>query len=422
MHRRRQHLCGDYGNTGFSAVKSWPLERIAHLGFRAVTAIVQSITQAELGRHRPLSFAAKTPHEFGGMRWENLGCTEEMLAAITRQFTAMFHVDIQAPALREETGVFVRDALELWQAGERPVTFFTSGTTGVPKPCTHLESHLRQEITSVAPLAEDRKAALVTAPLHHLYGFTFGLLLPLSLGIPIRSVPPLPTLVDAQMRPKDMVVGIPLLWSKLVDMKNWRTSRSDVGGDITIFTATSPIPPEILHALRNNGFRTLEFFGSSEIGVVCCRENPDEPFCLLPHVERGTGAHEGTLERLLPEGILMRYPVLDTITWFGDRLLRPGARLDNAVQVAGVNVYPQHVGSVLEKHEGVRQCWVRLMRPDEGYRLKAFIVPQPGWNEQHLRESLVLFARKHLNDAQRPAHYTFGDDIPRGPIGKPTDW
>jgi len=177
-----------------------------------------------------------------------------------------------------------------------------------------------------------------------------------------------------------------------------------------------------MHALLNNGFRTVEFFGSSEIGVVCCRENPDTPFCLLPHVARGTGEHEGTLERLLPDGTLTRYPVLDNITWAGERSLRPGTRLDKAVQVAGVNVYPQHVSSVLERHEGVRQCLVRLMRPEEGYRLKAFIVPTQGWNEQALRASLAFFARKHLDDAQRPAHYSFGEDIPRGPIGKPTDW
>ena len=403
-------------------MKSWPLERIPHLDIRAFTAILQSITQTELGRHNPLSFSAKAPHEFAAMRWESLGCSEEILCEITRKFTAMFHMDLQAPSPHEETGMLARNGLELWREGERPVTFFTSGSTGVPKACTHLESHLRQEITSVAALVEDRESALVTAPLHHMYGFTFGLLLPLSLGIPIRSVPPLPTLVDAQMRPKDIVVGTPLLWSMLVEMKNWLTSHSSAGRNITIFTATAPTPPEVMRALRHNGFRTVEFFGSSEVGVVCHRENPDEPFCLLPHVERGKGEHEGTFERLLPDGVLMRYPVLDSITWIGERSLRPGARLDQAVQVAGINVYPQHVAAVLEKHEGVCKCLVRLMRPDEGYRLKAFIVPQAGWGERELRESLVNFARKHLDDVQRPAHYFFGDGIPRGPMGKPTDW
>jgi 4-coumarate--CoA ligase (photoactive yellow protein activation family) len=345
-----------------------------------------------------------------------------MLSLITRHFTAMFHVDMQPPAPHEETGTFARKGLDLWQEGERSLTFFTSGSTGAPKACTHPESHVRQEITGIAPLAEDRESALITTPLHHLYGFTLGLMLPLSLGIPIRSVPPLPTVVDAQMRPKDMVVSIPLLWSRLVETKNRQTGRPDAGRDITLFTGTAPIRPETMHALQRNAFRTVEFFGSSEMGTVCCRENPDEPFCLLPHVKRGQGEHEGTLERLLPDGTLRRYPVLDHIVWFGDRLLRPGTRLDMAVQVAGVNVHPGHVASVLEKHEGVDQCLVRLMRPDEGYRLKAFIVPKPGRDEQYLRASLALFARKQLNDAERPTQYSFGKDIPRGPLGKPADW
>ena len=403
-------------------MKARPLEKIAHLDFEAVAAIVQSMTQAELGRHHPLAFSAKTPREFAEMRWESIGCTGEMLSLITRQFTGMFHVDAQPPPPHEEIAMFVRRGLTMWQTGERPLTFFTSGSTGEPKPCTHSESLFRQTAANVAFLAEDRKSALVAVPLHHTYGFLFGLLLPLSLNIPVRNTPLLPTLVDAQMRPGDMVVGIPLLWSRLVEMKNWRTGRSDAGRDITIFTATAPMPPEVMHILRDNGFRTVEIFGSSETSAIGWREDPDDSFCLLPHMERGTGEHEGTLERLLPDGTLTRYPVLDSITWTGERSLRLGARLDKAVQVGGVNVYPQHTASVLEGHEGVRLCLVRLMRPDEGYRLKAFIVPEPGFDEQELRASLASFARKRLNDAERPARWSFGEDIPRGPMGKPTDW
>lgn len=40
-------------------MESWPLERIAILDFRAVTAIVQSVAQAELSQRNPLSFEAR---------------------------------------------------------------------------------------------------------------------------------------------------------------------------------------------------------------------------------------------------------------------------------------------------------------------------------------------------------------------------
>ncbi|MDR0466563.1 MAG: AMP-binding protein [Deltaproteobacteria bacterium] len=403
-------------------MKPWPLERVPHLDFLAVASVLQSIAQEALGRVDPLSFSAKSPREFAAMTWESLGGAEESLHAAARRFAAMFNVDVRPPLPQEETGIFAQKGLDLWQEGQRPLTFFTSGSTGEAKGCTHLESHVRQEIAGIVPWGEGGESMLATVPLHHMYGFIFGVLMPMCLDIPVRCAPPLPTVVDAQMRPKDLVVSTPLLWSRLVEMKNWLTGASDAGRDITIFMAAAPTPPEVMHALRRNSFRTVEFFGSSETGGFCCRENPDEPFVLLPHVERGKGEHEGAIERVLPDGTLMRYPFVDSIMWVGDRALLPGGRLDKAVQVAGVNVHPQHVASVLERHEGVRRCLVRLMREDEGHRLKAFVVPQQGWNEKALRKSLALFARQNLDDAERPGHYAFGDDIPRTPMGKPADW
>lgn len=403
-------------------MKSWPLEKIPNLDFRAITAIVQSITQSEFSRRSPLGFVARTPDEFSLLRWQSIGLDHENVESVIRQCNAMFHVNIPVPETDETCGETPRRILSQWGCGPRPITFFTSGSTGEPKPCTHMESHLRQEITSVAPLVEDRTSALVTAPMHHMYGFTFGLLLPLSLDIPIRSVPPLPTLVEVQMTPGDIVVGIPLLWSQLVAMRNWQGEVSEAGRDITIFTATSPTPPEVLNAMLANGFRVIEFFGSSEVGVVCCRMTPENPFELLPHVDRGKGEYASSLVRHLPDGEIKFYPAQDNIEWISDRCLKPGARIDKAVQVGGVNVYPQYVASRLKEVEGVAQCVVRLMRPEEGQRLKAFVVPQRNCDVSRLHEALVRFARQELSDAQRPTLFSFGKDIPRGLVGKPADW
>ena len=400
-------------------IQSWSLDRIPHLDERAFSAIVQSMTQAVLGSRHPLALPSRPPADFDVLRWESLDCDTSALQEIAALFNAMFHLEIPAPAPEENTELFSRKGLAAWREGSREVTFFTSGSTGVPKPCTHREGDLRQEITSLAPLVADRLSALVTPPLHHMYGFTFGLLLPLALGIPIRCVPPLPTVAAAQMRPGDMVVGIPLLWTHLVDCGLWGEGERP-GEGITIFTATSPIEPRVTRALRGRGFRTLEFFGASEMGVMGCRESPDSPFTLLPHIRRAHNAE--VLERQLPDGPLMQYPLLDAVDWPEERLFLPRRRLDKAVQVAGVNVYPEHVRGILESHAGVKECLVRLMRPDEGYRLKAFVVPAPGQNEADLRRELGALAKKNLKDVERPASYAFGPAIPRGPLGKPMDW
>lgn len=404
-------------------MKSWPLERIPHLGLCAFTAIVQSMTRAVIQRRTSLCFSdTHATQEFGRSRWEALGLDREAVENVTQQVNTMFHTEVPVPRIDATCGELAKAALAQWECGERLVTFFTSGTTGVPKPCTHRESHLRQEITSVAPLVEDRTAALVSAPLHHMYGFTFGLLLPLSLGIPFRTVPLLPTAVAAQMRPGDMVISIPLIWSRFVTLQHWVCGAEQRGTDITVFTATSPTPSEVLQTLLHYGFCVIEIFGSSEVGAFCYRKHPDAPFELLPHVRRGRGNGRGTLERLLPDDGLRQYPLMDTVTWLDDRHLRPGARIDKAVQVGGINVYPQHVAKVLERCDGVHSCAVRLMRVEEGFRLKAFVVPEANADPEELRASLIRFARSQLRDEERPGKYDFGADIPRSSVGKPRDW
>ena len=403
-------------------MQSWELERIPHLGQRAFSALVQSMTQAVMGSRQPLGLPSRSPQDFAALRWEELGCDATALQEITLLFNAMFHLTLTPPAPEQPTAQLSQAGLSRWREGARPVTFFTSGSTGQPKPCTHREDDLRQEITSLAPLVAQCRTALVTPPLHHMYGFTFGLLLPLALDIPLRCVPPLPTVVAAQMRPGDMVVGIPLLWARLVDCGLW-AEGAQPGQGVTIFTATSPIEATVLHRLRDRGFRTLEFFGASEMGVMCCRENPDLPFRLLPHIQRADEGHSETaVQRRLPDGQCVLYPLLDTVDWAGPREMVPRKRLDKAVQVAGVNVYPEHIRDIIEEHQGVRQCLVRLMRPEEGYRLKAFVVPAPGWDAACLRRELTALCKRRLKDVQRPASYAFGADIPRGPLGKPKDW
>lgn len=356
------------------------------------------------------------------MRWESLGLDATALENMAQRCNAMFHTTAAAPEVGGLCGDFSQQVLQQWENSDRSLTFFTSGSTGKPKPCTHKESHIRQEVTSLAPIVADRTSALITVPMHHMYGFTFGLLLPLSLGVPIRSVPPLPTMVEAQMRPGDLVISIPLLLSRLVDMRGWQASSSEAGQGITLLTGTSPTPPEVMYALERQGFRVMEFFGSSEMGVVCGRFEPEADYELLPHVARGEGEHGNALVRCLPDGVVKHYPLMDNVTWTGQRHLRPGARIDKAVQVGGINVFPQYVASVIERHEGVKQCLVRLMRQDEGYRLKAFVVPQHGYDVAALHKELILHARRELSDVQRPGAYTFGQDIPRGPLGKPMDW
>ncbi len=63
------------------------------------------------------------------------------------------------------------------------------------------------------------------------------------------------------------------------------------------------------------------------------------------------------------------------------------------------------------------------MRPDEGARLKAFVVPVATTaHEDALRLELRRFATASLSPAERPGTYAFCPPLPRGAMGKLAEW
>ncbi|HEX8884896.1 MAG TPA: hypothetical protein VF797_10435, partial [Noviherbaspirillum sp.] len=109
--------------------------------------------------------------------------------------------------------------------------------------------------------------------------------------------------------------------------------------------------------------------------------------------------------------------------WQADRHFQPAGRVDHAVQVGGVNVFPQRVQRCLLLHPKVAEATVRLMRPDEGNRLKAFIVPRdPGADLSGLAHELAGWTRQRLGTAEQPRNFSFGHSLPIDQKGKQADW
>jgi acyl-coenzyme A synthetase/AMP-(fatty) acid ligase len=131
------------------------------------------------------------------------------------------------------------------------------------------------------------------------------------------------------------------------------------------------------------------------------------------------------LLRKLPGGAEARYPLQDKLEWEDERRFRPSGRIDGAVQVGGTNVFPSYVAEVLAMHPGVKEAAVRPMRPDEGSRLKAFVVPAEASGEAglaSLRSELLGWCAARLSTPERPAAISFGARLPRQASGKPADW
>ncbi|NNU45045.1 AMP-binding enzyme [Ramlibacter montanisoli] len=66
---------------------------------------------------------------------------------------------------------------------------------------------------------------------------------------------------------------------------------------------------------------------------------------------------------------------------------------------------------------------VRLMRPDEGTRLKAFIVTRPpAPPAPTLLADLQHWIDRELSTPERPKAIRFGAQLPVTPSGKAADW
>lgn len=301
------------------------------------------------------------------------------------------------------------------------MTFRTSGSTGIAKSCTHSLQDLWQETVELAGLLASHRRIFSAVPSHHIYGFLFTILLPQALKLTDLPIIDLrrssPAAMRNSLRRDDLVIAHPAFWQAAAGV------LSGVAEGVVGVTSTAPCPDEISAALRAAGLqRLLQIYGSSETAGIGWRDDETAPYALFEHWRRVPG-QPNELMRETKAGSLVRVSCPDTLAWSDDRHFFPVGRLDTAVQVAGINVFPSRVRQILLQHPLVRDAAVRLMRSDEGNRLKAFIVPHDAQGEHvALQQELAAWVQKRLTAAERPKVFSFGTTCPTGPNGKDADW
>jgi 4-coumarate--CoA ligase (photoactive yellow protein activation family) len=300
------------------------------------------------------------------------------------------------------------------------LTFRTSGSTGEPKRCNHVLAQLEQEAAALAALFPGRRRLLLAVPTHHIYGFLFGVLLPRHLGLAPAHVVSvrgrLPSQLAAHMLPGDLVVGHPQFWQA--------AAGAAFPGDAIGVSSTAPCPDAVAESLAAAGLAALfQVYGASETGGLGWRASHRDPYRLLPYLERAPGDDHALLRRG-PDGGVRTLHAQDRLNWRGADLFAVGARGDAAVQVGGINVFPERVRKVLLEHPLVADAAVRLMRPDEGLRLKAFVVPRADADADAaaFTQELRTWIDTRLSAPERPKAITLGQQLPRGALDKPADW
>lgn len=361
-------------------------------------------------------------HELSGatsMNPETLDLTTGDLAVLADTLGTMLRLqaaDISSLARGRTLRDWAQSALDSWRRQPRELVFMTSGSTGQPVPCPQSVLLLEQEILAQAEIHAARRRIIALVPRHHIYGFLFTLLLPKALNVPVLELPPVPTaLFSTPLHQDDLIVAFPLFWKSLAALT--RHLPAGLHG----VTSTGPCPPDIIHTLVDLGLvRMTEVYGSSETGGLGYRHHPADAYTLFPFWRSD---RQNSLVRIMPEGTPTGpFPLPDIVDWVDGRHFRPIRRTDRAVQVAGVNVYPDKVATILREHPLVQDCAVRLMRPEEGQRLKAFVVPVGATDTAALRRDLKTWATTRLSTQELPKSWTFGPSLPVTGLGKAADW
>ena len=295
------------------------------------------------------------------------------------------------------------------------LVFTTSGSTGDPQPHHHCWAAIDQEARALATALGEHGRVIAWLPTRHLYGFMLGIALPRALGVPAVEEPEALAALSRNPANGDLLATIPPRWRYLAD------SGRAFSGATTGVSSTAAMETPLREALLSRGLAGLaEIYGATETGGVGLRWAPETSYRLLPHWRALTS---GDLERRLPDGRTITQAPLDRLEWQADGSFQPVGRIDDVVQIGGVNVSPSHIAERIRGHDAVADCAVRPFGAGSRTRLKAFIVPADiGGDWDAIHQELEHWIWKNLADVERPVHLRFGEELPRNEMGKLTDW
>lgn len=344
------------------------------------------------------------------------------------------------------------------------IIMYSGGTTGAPKPV--LLSNLNINAESLCDATVIRQivpgaTVLSILPLFHCFGLGVCIHTPLCRGMGCILIPAFSHKEFADIIKKNepnFIVGVPTLFEALVNTKLKQDDLKSVtavicGGD----ALNQTLRDKVNNYLKAHGSsaKIRVGYGLTEgSGAVCLSpENafkdgiigaplPDidfkvvksDTFKKLPAGEEGEICISGPLVmmgylnddaetaqalRLHDDGKLWLHT--GDLGYLGDDgLFYFAQRLKRMIISSGYNIYPTHLESIINSHEGVLTSTViGIDHPYKGQVPKAFIVLKPGYKpgkriEKEIRELL----ERNIPIYALPTSYEFRDKLPTTLVGK----
>ena len=344
------------------------------------------------------------------------------------------------------------------------VIMYSGGTTGAPKAVMLSNLNINAEsICDGSMIRQVKPGATVLSilPLFHCFGLGVCIHTPLCKGMGCILIPAFSHKQFADIIKKNepnFIVGVPTLFEALINTKLNRDDLKSVtavicGGDALNQTLRDkvndylqdhgsdakirvgygltegsgavclspenafadgiigvPLPDTYLKVVKNDTFKELPV---GEEGEMCI----SGPLVMMGYL--GDDAETAQALRVHPDGKLWLHT--GDIGYIGkDGFFYFAQRLKRIIISSGYNIYPTHLESVINSHEGVLTSTViGIDHHYKGQVPKAFIVLKPGYKagkkiEREIRELL----ERNVPIYALPVAYEFRDRLPQTKIGK----
>lgn len=343
------------------------------------------------------------------------------------------------------------------ETGDLAAQMYTSGTTGRPKGVQLAHRSFFAVVRSLREANDpwigwsDRDISLHNIPLFHIGGLWWALT-SLSHGAPLVTLPawhPAQALEAIARERVTKACLVPAMIGMLLSEP--RVRAADVSSLGHLVYGGSPIPAPILEeGLEVLGCEFAQIYGLTETGntAVCLRpEDHRRPQLLkaagrpYPGVQLKVIDSEG---RPLDPGAVGEICIQSPANMLGyhgrpeatSETLRDGwvhtgdagyldeegyvfvsDRIKDMILVAGENVYPAEIESVLQGHPDVAEVAV-IGIPDERWGESVHAIVVPVGDRPPAPAELIDHARGRLADFKLPHSVAFAESLPRTPSGK----
>lgn len=242
---------------------------------------------------------------------------------------------------------------------------FSSGSTGEPKRIERSWEEIDEEIKHYnAALSEARHMTpVVTCPVTHSYGLLCGVLASFKRGqqpLVLTELNPKYVIRKLRNTPNALLYSSPTMLNVLTKLLPANESFH------AVMTSGAVLPAPQFEALRERTQFLFQQYGCSETGCIAINTDTRQASGIgkpLAHLQVEASNEQQAPTEIIVKAGDKRIDTRDLGYMDADGILHFVSRLDDTINVAGINVYPQEVEDVLLSYPAITDAVV-FKKPD----------------------------------------------------------